>query len=264
MILLFKMGEMIRTSNGTKSEKAVLNIGKLIIYLLFFMHFMGCYYWIALKEGQGKRYYREHADHSTDTTHAADTTARHLGTTAAADAHATTTTSSPSPTTAKTTSVSTADSSHSAEHYVADDGSILMDDHGHQVEGDPEMYMKFGPQPTFKEDHWKRFTKHEFPGWENVNHRWEGRAKALFLPIHFVNFGDQEFHKDSHEFGTFFRYIFSVYYAVCAKGNEFGPVNPWEYLFASGMLMATKFANAIVFGQVVSLVSQISQEETNR
>lgn len=36
-----------------------MKIIKLCIYLLFYIHILGCYMWIALEGSQGRRYYRD-------------------------------------------------------------------------------------------------------------------------------------------------------------------------------------------------------------
>jgi hypothetical protein len=62
-----------------------------------------------------------------------------------------------------------------------------------------------------------------------------------------------------------FRYYTMLYYAVLNLGsNEFGPVNEIEMLFLTCTLIVSSLFNALIFGDVVGLVSQLSQQSNER
>jgi hypothetical protein len=64
LMRMFRLGHVIGHSNFDNKVKSALKIMKLCIYLLFYIHGVGCYMWIALEGGQGKRYYRDsYSDH---------------------------------------------------------------------------------------------------------------------------------------------------------------------------------------------------------
>lgn len=48
---------MISRSNVNKDTKESMKIFKLILYLILYIHFLGCLLWFILQSGQGTRYY---------------------------------------------------------------------------------------------------------------------------------------------------------------------------------------------------------------
>lgn len=57
---IFRLTSLISKSNVDMTTKTAMNLGKLIFYLVFYLHIIGCYWWICLQYGQGKRYYGKH------------------------------------------------------------------------------------------------------------------------------------------------------------------------------------------------------------
>lgn len=58
-------------------------------------------------------------------------------------------------------------------------------------------------------------------------------------------------------------YYTMMYHAVLFLGsNELGPVNDIEFLFATGALISSALLNALLFGDVASLVQVLSKRET--
>jgi hypothetical protein len=78
------------------------------------------------------------------------------------------------------------------------------------------------------------------------------------MPIDFVNFPDQELGRDSDLYTTFFRYMTLLYYGIINIGsNEFGPVNNSEFIFCIISLMISAMLNAIIFGDIASLMQKL-------
>jgi hypothetical protein len=56
-----------------------------------------------------------------------------------------------------------------------------------------------------------------------------------------------------------------LYYGLLNIGsNEFGPVNEFEFLFCIVTLIVSAIANAVIFGDVASLVANFSESENAR
>jgi len=148
------------------------------------------------------------------------------------------------------------------EQYVATDGDILLD-----VSGTPvpmgEHYLLSGPDPTFGEDSWRRWTADETPDWEAKNEQWEGTLKQWYMPLDWVNYVDQRLY--STEYDLSFRYTTMLYYAILDLGsNEFGPANNIEFAFLIATLICSALLNAIIFGDIASLVSELSSKSSER
>lgn len=45
---VFRITTLIRNLTVDKQTKAALNLGKILFYLVFYVHFMGCYLWVSL------------------------------------------------------------------------------------------------------------------------------------------------------------------------------------------------------------------------
>ena len=107
--------------------------------------------------------------------------------------------------------------------------------------------------------YWKRYTLEEDgPDWQEDNARWEGRAKEWWIPLNWANFGDQR--TFSAEYDLFFRYTTMFYEALLDLGsNEFGPVNEVEMAYFVATLMASSLLNALIFGDIASLMAIISR-----
>jgi hypothetical protein len=48
MLRVFRLGDMIAKTNVDEATKAIMKLVKLMFYLAFFLHVMGCYLWIAV------------------------------------------------------------------------------------------------------------------------------------------------------------------------------------------------------------------------
>ena len=57
---VFRVSEMINKTNTDKQTKAFLNIIKLVFYLFFYLHLLGCYNWIMLTVNGPKKYVRDY------------------------------------------------------------------------------------------------------------------------------------------------------------------------------------------------------------
>lgn len=44
---VFRLGSMIRRANMDITQKTIANVFKLVFYLFFFLHFIGCYFWVV-------------------------------------------------------------------------------------------------------------------------------------------------------------------------------------------------------------------------
>ena len=48
MLRVFRISTLIAESTVDEVTKALMNLIKLMFYLMFFLHCLGCYFWIAL------------------------------------------------------------------------------------------------------------------------------------------------------------------------------------------------------------------------
>ena len=85
------------------------------------------------------------------------------------------------------------------------------------------------------------------------------------MPIEWLNYGDQELGKNSKNYTLTRRYFLMLYYAILDLGNnEFGPVNEVEMVFLAITMTLSAVFNALIFGDVAGLVSQLSMRDTRR
>lgn len=126
------------------------------------------------------------------------------------------------------------------------------------MSADFNYYMYFGPQPTFGEDQWNRFTSKDRVDWKQQNEKWDSRTKVYYMPIDFVNFPDQELGRTSVKYDLWFRYSSMLYMALLVIGsNELGPVNNFEMIYFVGTLIVSAMLNSIVFAEVAGLFIKI-------
>lgn len=57
MLRVFRLGKMIATTNLDKNYKAVLNITKIIFYLVLYVHMVGSFWWLTISLGYPELYY---------------------------------------------------------------------------------------------------------------------------------------------------------------------------------------------------------------
>ena len=57
MFRVFRISKMIQESTVDEASKAVMNLAKLMLYLVFYLHCLGCYWWIALLLNSPLHYY---------------------------------------------------------------------------------------------------------------------------------------------------------------------------------------------------------------
>jgi hypothetical protein len=57
MLRVFRLGKMIATTNLDKNYKAVLNITKIIFYLVLYVHMVGSFWWLVISLGYPELYY---------------------------------------------------------------------------------------------------------------------------------------------------------------------------------------------------------------
>jgi len=57
MLRVLRIGKMIANTSLDEVSKASLNLLKLMFYLFFYLHLIGCYYWIAIGYNSAERYY---------------------------------------------------------------------------------------------------------------------------------------------------------------------------------------------------------------
>ena len=145
------------------------------------------------------------------------------------------------------------------DHYVARDGEILLDETGSVVKYNERYYMRFGPQATFKDDSWNRFTPEnagDILGWRKYNERWDSRNRIWMTPIDFVNPADHGLGFTSDKYTVLFRYVTMLYYGVLIMNqSEYGPVNIEEYVYITIFDLLTLVLMAIVFGDITSLIA---------
>lgn len=61
---VFRIKELIARSNADKPTKAFMNIMKLIFFLFIYLHLVGCFLWLAIETGSGKKYYRSYSNNN--------------------------------------------------------------------------------------------------------------------------------------------------------------------------------------------------------
>jgi hypothetical protein len=74
--------------------------------------------------------------------------------------------------------------------YVSQDGDTLLDIGGLPVEADDDVYLRFGPAPTFATSSWNRYTADERPDWEAENEKWDSKERIWWMTVDWVNYGD--------------------------------------------------------------------------
>jgi len=57
MLRVLRIGKMIANTTLDEVSKAGLNLIKLMFYLFFYLHLIGCYYWITIGYNSSIRYY---------------------------------------------------------------------------------------------------------------------------------------------------------------------------------------------------------------
>ena len=57
MLRVFRLGKMISKTNLQSEVKAVLNLMKLVFYLLLYVHGVGCFWWLTCTMGYPDMYY---------------------------------------------------------------------------------------------------------------------------------------------------------------------------------------------------------------
>jgi len=214
LLRVFRLNGMIAKANIDEGTKALANLLKLILYLLLYLHIVGCYMWIATGYNAPMQYYRISQEPS-------------------------------------------------GCKYIALDGTAFEDPVTKEPlfqDSECTLDSKWVAGPTFAADlDWRRYTLEEDgANWQEDNARWEGRAKEWWLPLNWANFGDQR--TFSAEYDLFFRYTTMFYEALLDLGsNEFGPVNEVEMLYYVVTLMASSLLNALIFGDIASLLAIISR-----
>ena len=57
MTRVFRLSGMIAKINADEATKATMNVTKLLFYLAFYLHVMGCYLWIAVGYNAPEKFY---------------------------------------------------------------------------------------------------------------------------------------------------------------------------------------------------------------
>jgi hypothetical protein len=57
MLRVFRISKMIATTNLDKNYKAVLNITKIVFYLVLYVHMVGSFWWLVISLGYPEIYY---------------------------------------------------------------------------------------------------------------------------------------------------------------------------------------------------------------
>lgn len=122
--------------------------------------------------------------------------------------------------------------------------------------------------PTFGDgaDPWQRLDETPSvgnPDWEaniEYNEAWNSKPKEWYLPLNWANYVDQRVFSAEYDLG--YRYLTMLYMGVLDLGiNEFGPVNEEEMAFLVITLIASSLLNALIFGDVATLIQVLSQKE---
>jgi len=96
-----------------------------------------------------------------------------------------------------------------------------------------------------------------------MNSGWESRERMWYQPINFVNFVDQRLYTEEYTLSK--RYLSMLYQAtIMIGGNEMGPINKLEYVFMAMGMISAAFLNALLFGNVASLIAVLSKKQTER
>jgi len=136
---------------------------------------------------------------------------------------------------------------------------VLFDDQGFAVPADPNFDLKWGVRPTFAGKSWNRYTEAESPDFESLNANWDSRETMWYMPLDWVNYVDQIMFTDNYPLMK--RYTTMLYMAVLMLGaNEIGPVNEFEMVFLIGALISAALLNALLFGNVASLIFVLSKQ----
>ena len=133
---VFRMGSMIRRSVVGSETKTFLNLTKLCFYLFVYIHILACYFWIAIENSLGTKYYKDFASNI----------------------------------------------------YKSQDGVILKDEFGTNLPAEPDIYLKFGPHPTFADTDWNRYKEDERSDWFEENQKWDNRKRIWIMTIEWVNY----------------------------------------------------------------------------
>lgn len=57
MLRVFRLSDMIAKTNVDEATKAILKLLKLMFYLFFMLHVLGCYLWIAVGYNAPEKFY---------------------------------------------------------------------------------------------------------------------------------------------------------------------------------------------------------------
>jgi hypothetical protein len=128
------------------------------------------------------------------------------------------------------------------------------------VKTNPDIYMHFGPAPTYRDDlTWERWKSPEEGGplgWMEENAKWSSRTTIWTMPINWLNYVDQELASSSKIYTLFFRYSSMLYYGILNLGqNEFGPVTSYEILYCFSTLLISSLLQSILFGDIAGLIA---------
>ena len=132
-------------------------------------------------------------------------------------------------------------------------------------------YTKWGIGKTFADESWQRLsttpeqcatcTPDELAANAEYNARWDERPTEWYAPLNWANYVDQRIFSNEYSLG--FKYLTMLYLGVLDLGsNEFGPVNWWEMAYLVLTLLSSALLNALIFGDVATLIAVISKKES--
>lgn len=221
MLRVFRLGGMIARANIDEVSKAVLNLSKLVFYLVFYLHLVGCYLWIVAGWHAGMEYYKTEVDGKCCYQHKGGEILK----------------------------------------LAQESGPALW------VECDFED-TKWTDGPTFGDESWKRLSTtdpalspDEQAANAEFNERWDSRKTEWWFPHNWANYVDQR--TFSNEYSLAYKYLTMLYLGVLDLGsNEFGPVNVKEMAYLVLTLLSSALLNALIFGDVATLIAVISRKES--
>jgi hypothetical protein len=129
---------------------------------------------------------------------------------------------------------------------------------------DGQVYMYQGSSDDAPDVMWGTPTTYFDIRGDRINEFYRDLDNWWYMPLDWVNFGDSKiFTSELTLFGK--RYITMLYYSVLVLGgNEMGPVNEWEMIVAVVFLVISNILNALIFGNIASLVNQLDARDAAR
>ena len=269
MTRVFRLSGMIAKINADEATKATMNVTKLLFYLVFYLHAMGCYLWIAVGYNAPEKFYinYERTMYISD-----ENPLKHIywepifcasvGEKCKCGE-------------GKFNIIQGISYSNQTIDY--DSGSdgfqlgVLNSSEDNGVEClklgksdscfcDPvgDYDLLWGPPRTIGQKVWPNGPSEEE---EDDYSTWAEYPRMWYAPLDWIDFTKSGFFSDAYQFGM--QYSSMLYYGVLILGsNELGPVNEVEMLFCVVVLLMSAFMNALILGDIASLAQVVGKRSS--